>query len=220
MNKIKALIFDFDGVIADSVDVKTKAFAAIYSQYGNAVVQKVIEHHEANGGISRFEKFRLYHKDFVGEAIDDEQIDKLARQFSDLVLQKIVEAPYVKGAYEYLSTNYRRFNFFISTGTPTDEIKIILERRKLSPYFKEVYGSPEKKEDHVREIIYKNHFSKNEVIFIGDAITDRDAAKRNGIVFIGRFTSTEAIKKEKYLFDNFIELESIVNVLNQSESYW
>ena len=58
---IKGIIFDFDGVIAQSVEVKTEAFADMYKEYGKAVVNKVVQHHEDNGGMSRFEKFRLYH---------------------------------------------------------------------------------------------------------------------------------------------------------------
>ena len=57
---LKGIIFDFDGVIAESVQIKSDAFASLYEQYGDNIVKKVIEHHEANGGMSRFEKIRLY----------------------------------------------------------------------------------------------------------------------------------------------------------------
>jgi len=62
---IKAIIFDFDGVIVESVQVKTDAFAEIYNPFGKEIVQKVVKHHKANGGISRFEKFELYHRNFL-----------------------------------------------------------------------------------------------------------------------------------------------------------
>ena len=62
---LKGVIFDFDGVIAESVQVKTDAFATLYEQYGEYIVTKVIEHHEANGGMSRFEKIRFYHDPYL-----------------------------------------------------------------------------------------------------------------------------------------------------------
>ena len=37
---IKAVIFDFDGVILDSVNVKTKAFGSMYSKYGSEVEKR------------------------------------------------------------------------------------------------------------------------------------------------------------------------------------
>jgi len=210
MNKIKAIIFDFDGVIAESVNVKTEAFAEMYKMYGESVVRKVVEHHEANGGISRFEKFRIYHKDFLGQEIDEKEVQMLARQFSGIVLQKIIKVPYVKRAYEFLSSNYYHYDFFISTGTPTDEIKTILEGRGLNGFFKDVYGSPEKKDAHVRKIMEKYNYTKDEVIFVGDALTDREAAKVNGIKFIGRYTTDAEIKSEKFLINDFDDLNRLL----------
>ena len=60
MNKINT--FDFDGVITESVQIKTDAFVALYSNYGTDIVQKVVKHHETNGGMSRYKKIKLYHK--------------------------------------------------------------------------------------------------------------------------------------------------------------
>ena len=62
---IKGVIFDFDGVICESVGIKTDGFAMLYEPYGKDVVDKVIKHHLVNGGVSRFEKLRLYHKIFL-----------------------------------------------------------------------------------------------------------------------------------------------------------
>ena len=213
MSKIKAIIFDFDGVIAKSVNVKTEAFAEMYEPYGEEIVKQVIEHHEANGGISRFEKFIIYHEQFLEQTISKTQVDELAEQFSNIVLQKVVESPYVTGAYEFISSNYHKYKFFISTGTPTEEIEIILEKKNIRKYFKEVYGSPEKKDNHVKRILKKYSYNKDEVVFIGDALTDRDAARENGIKFIGIYTTDNAIKKEKYLIDNISHLEDILRIL-------
>lgn len=213
MKNIKAIIFDYDGVIAESVNVKTEAFAELYRSYGEEVVKKVVAHHKANGGISRFEKFKIYHKEYLGQVIDKKKEQNLAEQFSELVMQKVIESPYVPGAYEFLLNNHKKFDFFISTGTPTGEIENILKAKDIRQFFKEVYGSPEKKPIHVKKILKKYGYDKKEVVFIGDALTDRDAARNNGIEFIGRYTTIEEIKKEKYLFDNYRELENIITII-------
>ena len=210
MNKIKAIIFDYDGVIAESVNVKTEAFAELYKPYGEKIVQKVIEHHEANGGVSRFEKFKIYHKDFLGEDIDQQKVYELAKKFSDRVLQKVIDSPYVIGAYDFISSNYKKYDFHVSTGTPTTEIETILKKKYIRKYFKEVYGSPEKKDSHVQKILNAYGYNKSEVVFVGDALTDRDAARANDIWFIGRYTTTEEIKKELFLIEDFSEIQSII----------
>jgi phosphoglycolate phosphatase-like HAD superfamily hydrolase len=213
MKKIKAIIFDYDGVIAESVNVKTDAFAAMYKPYGDEVVEEVVKHHEANGGISRFEKFKIYHESFLNKKIDEDGVDQLAKEFSSLVMQKVVDSPYVTGVFEFLDANYEAYDFFISTGTPTGEIEMILNQKDIRKYFKKVYGSPEKKTSHVEKILLANQYSRDEIVFIGDALTDRDAARNNNIAFIGRYTTTEEIKKEEYLIDDFVEFDNFLNKL-------
>ena len=57
----KAIIFDFDGVIADTLQLKTDAFAELYSPFGDHIIKKVVSHHKMNLGVSRFEKIKFYH---------------------------------------------------------------------------------------------------------------------------------------------------------------
>ena len=62
--KIKNIFFDFDGVIAESVKAKSDAFAEIYRPYGSKIVSQVVEYHNLNGGVSRYDKFKYFHKNF------------------------------------------------------------------------------------------------------------------------------------------------------------
>ena len=217
MNKIKAVIFDYDGVIAESVNVKTDAFAELYKPYGMDIVQKVIKHHEANGGVSRFEKFKIYHKNYLKEDITQLEIDVLASKFSNFVLQKVIDSPYVTGVYDFISSNYKNYDFHISTGTPSDEIETILKQKSLRKFFNEVYGSPEKKDSHVKKILKKYSYNKSEVVFIGDALSDRDAARKNDIYFVGRYTTVKEIKKEKLLINDFSEIKNILKKITTNE---
>ena len=129
MNEIKTIIFDYDGIIAESVDVKTDAFAEIYRQYGADVVNKVINHHKSNGGVSRFEKFKIYHNEFLGLSLSQKELNDLTTLFSSLVLEKVISSSYVNGVYSFIKENHTNYNFFISTGTPKNEIDIILQRK-------------------------------------------------------------------------------------------
>ena len=97
------LIFDFDGIIADSVNVKTKAFAEIYKPYGEKVVTQVVSHHLSNGGVSRFEKFEYYHKKFLKKKVSDSDIANLSDYFSSLVVQKVVDSAEIPGVLIFLN---------------------------------------------------------------------------------------------------------------------
>jgi len=206
---LKGIIFDFDGVIAESVQVKTDAFASLYEQYGDNIVTKVIEHHEANGGMSRFEKIKLYHGFYLNKAITNEEIEDLANQFSKLVVRKVIDSPYVPGVFKYIQKCYEKYNLFISTGTPTNEMKHILIGRGIAEYFIGIHGSPEKKSVHITKIISKYNYHPDELIFYGDANTDINAAKQASIPFvlIKNSFNEKLVKKFKgRIINNFIGL--------------
>ena len=208
---IKGIIFDFDGVIAESVNVKTVAFQKIYQQYGNEVVSKVIKHHLSNGGISRFEKFKLYHNNFLGIKLKKQQLMELSDEFSKLVVQNVIDAPYVPGAFEFIKNNYKNYDYFISTGTPQDEMINIINKKQLNNYFNSIYGSPEEKTKHVKKIIYENAYSKDEVIFIGDADTDILAAKDNDISIILRVHDDSHCN---YNYNKIIKVIDLINIID------
>ncbi len=61
---IKAIIFDFDGVICESVEAKKIAFQKVFADYPEHL-DAITEHHMANGGISRFVKFEYIYKNIL-----------------------------------------------------------------------------------------------------------------------------------------------------------
>ena len=200
---IKAIIFDFDGVIVESVNIKSSAFGKIYHEHGKIIVNKIINHHLANGGMSRFEKFRFYHKEYLGKNLSENELSEIGDQFSNFVLNKVISAPYVRGAYEFLSEYYHTYDFYISTATPEAEIIKILEEKQLIDFFKKVYGSPENKNEHVRKIIRNGQYLLNEVVFVGDSPSDRDAASENNISFIARVADENSqLASEKKTIQN------------------
>jgi len=208
---IKAIIFDFDGVIAESVNVKTKAFAELYQPYGKDVVQKVVDHHLANGGVSRFEKFKIYHRDFLGKNISEKDINNLATKFSTMVLNNVVQSPYVPGAESFIKENFDKYMMFISSGTPELEIKEICERRLIKKYFIQIFGSPESKSVHIQKIVKNWDLKSQEVLFIGDAPSDYNAAKENGLHFIGVGDTIKTIEKfNDYVIDHMHGIGEII----------
>ena len=49
---IKAIIFDFDGVLVESAEIKTKAFEMLFSDYPDTI-DDIVQYHKKNMGISR-----------------------------------------------------------------------------------------------------------------------------------------------------------------------
>ncbi len=182
---IKALIFDFDGVLVESVDVKTEAFMVLFKGCPKHL-KEIQEYHLRNGGISRSEKIQYFYKNILKQSLSDNKLKELCSQFHRLVIDKVVAAPFVMGAEELLQKCLGRYRMYVVSGTPQDELKEVVKLRNLEKYFKGIFGSPAKKEKLVQEIMNRNHFDPSEIVFIGDSITDFNAAKETGVYFAAR----------------------------------
>ena len=213
---IKAIVFDFDGTITDSVNIKTKAFAELYKPYGERIERKVVEYHLDHGGVSRFDKFKIFHREFLNIDLKKNEVQDLACNFSNLVIDKVVDAPYISGAFEFISNYYQIYDMYISTATPTNEICEILQRKNLTQYFKDIKGSPTSKVDHVRQFMANNNYLQNEVIFIGDSDSDKEASDENGIHFIA-VASGEQLNNVRYRMNNLIDLDKMILSIEEQE---
>lgn len=209
LTNIKAIIFDFDGVIVDSIEAKTNAFEQLYNQYGDDVKQKVKDYHLRNGGVSRFEKLKYYHKNFLGVDLNKYELKDLASSFSKIVLEKVINASFVEGVSAYIQNKSKNLDLFISTGTPQKEIELILKARNIDVFFKDVFGSPDKKIVHIKKILEMQDLQSNEIIFFGDSLSDLEAAKYYDINFILVKNRYNTFLQENHLGDsieNFLEL--------------
>lgn len=191
--KWEAVFFDFDGVISDSVNVKTQAFAQMFRPYGRDIEEAVVRYHLQNGGVSRYEKFRYYYEELLKKSVSDSDLNELGQEFSNLVVQKVIDSPYIPGALETIKHLHNQsIPAFVVSGTPDEEIKLIVQKKCLYKYFAEVHGSPRKKWDITAEIMNRWSFEPNSCLFLGDADSDYKAAQYNNVHFLGIVPENES----------------------------
>ena len=213
--KYKNIIFDFDGVLTESIHIKTHAFHELYNHYGKEIAEKVVTHHKANGGMSRFEKFPYYHKTFLDIHLSDADVKNLSNQFSSLVIDSVVNADEVPGALWFLKKYQYSCKYWIASATPTDEINEITKRKGMAEYFIKIYGSPENKIEIVKKIMNDNLLTDSKTLFLGDAMSDFKAAQENNIDFMLRKTEENDSVFCGYnglkCFNDFNELDKILD---------
>ena len=181
----KLCFWDFDGVIKDSIDVKTKAYFQLFEPFGLGVAEKVRQHHEANGGMSRFDKLPIY-LHWAGLEPNQILVSEYCERFSNEVLQGVIDAPWVAGVEHYLRSNLHQQVFVLVSATPYDELKCILQALNLTKCFTSVYGAPMLKQDAIRETLLIRGIDAIDSLMIGDARADLDAAVANNVPFLLR----------------------------------
>lgn len=203
--KPEIIIYDFDGVICDSVHIKTNAFVELYNQFSIAVQNDVKQYHLQNGGISRLEKIKYFQSVILGLPTSEESVQIMANRFADLVKEKVIASPYIIGVKEFLEKHAIDCLQFICTGTPQYEITEIVKSRGINNLFKSVYGSPKSKTQIIRQILNETKSTPDDCIFFGDAMTDYEAAIECKIKFVGIKNENTIFPPNTFVIDNFLD---------------
>ena len=99
---LQCLAFDCDGVLLDSVPVKTRAFARIAEPYGAEARDRFVMYHTVHGGVSRYKKFEWFYREVLGREITPEESAELGRRFAEYSLEEVRRCPMIAGAEDVL----------------------------------------------------------------------------------------------------------------------
>lgn len=207
------IILDFDGVILESVDVKTHAFRELFS-FTPEHVDEIVNFHVHNGGMSRFDKFRYFYKNILKEPLSDEQYEFLCNRFSELVFDGVLKSTFVPGAESFLEHFSTKTSLFVVSATPVSELTEIVRQRGLLDYFKAIYGAPRTKHECIKEILINMNCPKENAIFVGDALNDYKAAKKAGVRFVSRVKSGDT-----NIFKELDGVEIVVSDMDELRTY-
>jgi phosphoglycolate phosphatase-like HAD superfamily hydrolase len=182
---IKLVILDFDGVVVESVDIKTEAFRELFQEHPN--VEEIVQYHLGNNPFSRFIKFKYIYENILEREYTEEVKQELGRKFSEIVFQKVVECPYVNGAEEFLRIFSRVLPIYLISATPQQELESIVAKRNIGGYFREVWGIPPgNKVDYFKQALRKENVKAEEAVSVGDMREDFRVAREVGVLFVGR----------------------------------
>lgn len=187
MKDRRVLFWDFDGVVKETVDIKTEAYVRLFAPFGAALAARVREHHENNGGMSRFEKLPLYLQ-WAGQAASPAEVSRYCELFSEAVFQAVLDSTWVPGAREYLMANHAVQRFVLVTGTPQAEIERILDVSGIAGCFCEVHGAPTSKAAAIAAALARLRCRCEDALMIGDSEADLRAALAARVAFLLRRT--------------------------------
>jgi phosphoglycolate phosphatase-like HAD superfamily hydrolase len=184
--ELACIIFDCDGVILESVSVKTRAFARLAEPFGAEAVDRLVMYHKVHGGVSRYKKFEWLYREVLGREISREELASLGRRFADIAFEEVCRCELVPGIADVLERWRGRTPMYVCSGAPHEELNVIMRQRGLQRYFAGIYGSPPTKAELLRDIIRLAGVDPASAVMVGDSVTDLDAAEAVGTRFYGR----------------------------------
>jgi phosphoglycolate phosphatase-like HAD superfamily hydrolase len=183
---IAVVALDFDGVILESNEAKTRAFAELAADHGPEAATAMVRFHLEHKGESRFVKFDWFFRRLLGRAPTNGELADLNDRFNALSLAAVLAAPAVPGIMDFLESWAGRLPLYVVSGTPEPELRHIAAARDLTRYFIDVLGTPLGKVEHLRAIMRREDVPAEAILMVGDGGTDLRAALTVGTGFYGR----------------------------------
>lgn len=185
-----AIIFDFDGTIADSF---VTTIQVIYKATHHTVLP--------DEDISRLRSLNMYQ---LSRALHISWwrllfLTKRVRRLMRDEMNGITLVPGMDGAIKSLSSKYK---LFILSSNSTENVMSLFQKYEISSYFSGIYGyaNPISKKRKLAELIEQNGLLKFDTSYIGDEVQDIKAAKKVGIKAVGvtwGYSNPHLLKRQK-----------------------
>jgi HAD superfamily hydrolase (TIGR01549 family) len=199
---IKNILWDFDGVILDSMKVRDWGFEEIFKLFDKDKVSLLLEYHRKNGGLSRYVKIQYFYEEILAKEITEEEIMSYANEFSILMKKELVNPKnLIQDSLAFIKENYKKYNFHIVSGSDQKELHFLCKELDIHQYFLSIHGSPTPKNQLVKELLNKYNYPIAETCLIGDSVNDYEAAKNNNINFYGYNNKEIFFKDANYIYE-------------------
>ncbi len=184
------VLFDFDGVIADSFGAAFKTNKELQENFTEDEYRGMF-----SGNIN--EAFRRREKENKTQSREGE--------YFELYYPRLIASPIFPGIAEIIKLFSEHYALAIISSTISSQISEYLTRYGIAGYFPDILGNdvhPSKKEK-IKMILDKHGTTPGNAVFITDTLGDAHEAEAAGVKAIGvtwGYQKKESLTPEKFLF--------------------
>ena len=182
--KVNTIIFDCDGVILNSNQLKTKAYyKAALTSYGHELASSLTTYLTNNTGKPRGHFIDYFLKNIVSPDISELGYEELLNAVTLEIQKGLMECEVSPCLFE-LREKTPDTKWFVVSGGVEKELRDVFRNRSLFDLFDGgIYGGPMTKDEILSSLINKNHI-KFPALFIGDSKYDYEVASRAKLDFL------------------------------------
>ena len=210
---LKAIIFDFDGTIADTKDISYYVYCDLAKKYNIEIIDK--KSYDALSELPLNKRLSHFGVPFY-------KLPKLVKIAIPLFRQYLKEAPVfpdLEDVLDYLKE--QGYLLIILSSNHQKNINHFLELHNIN-HFSDVYAKASLfgKDKKIKKLLRKHKLSKDEVVYIGDEERDILSCKKAGVKIISVPWGYDDIKlleaaNPDFLIKNGRELIGIIEMVNK-----
>lgn len=182
--RFDAVVFDFDGTLVDSAPAKYRAFFDIFP--GDDAIQRIV------ADVLRLDPDGSRHAVIprMGALMREQGIELSGTDgdrilaYGEAVLKAVAACPALARAEEALQLARRSGKVHVSSNTPQEPLRDLLDRRGWLKLIDGVHGYPSRKSDTLRAVVAQTGGDAARVLTVGDGPSDEEAARAIGCPFI------------------------------------
>lgn len=211
LKRYKTLVFDCDGVILDSNQLKIQAYQDAAMGFGASETEakELVDYHVKLGGISRYHKFEHFLRDIQHRPVQDALMQDLLQRFSHEVVQGLLKCKIAAGLEQLRRTTAHARWMLVSGGDQSEKNAVFAKLGIAKLFDAGIFGSPDYKDD----ILAREKVSGNlqlPALFFGDSRYDHEAATRADFDFVFVSDWTDFVGWQEYCAQHNI---TIINKL-------
>lgn len=192
MNKKKALIFDFDGTIADSMILEKTALVKTINKYG--IFNMTVENIEDYFGPTELGILQ----EILTNENEKEYWSYFLEEYKRLQPELLTT---FTGIEELINSLKDKCSVFLVTGRSKETLDISLSYLNIASAFIKTYTGSDlgiNKDINIKKLLDEYHFDISDFLYIGDSLADiKTIHKINGdIISVGyRYSNEEDVRK-------------------------
>lgn len=190
----QTLVFDCDGVVLNSNQLKIQAYFDVAIKFGanKAQAQALVDYHVLLGGVSRYPKFEYFLREILQQPVTEKSMQRLLASFTETVQRLLTDCEIAPDLMQVRQAAPSA-KWMIISGGDQAELCAIFKNRGIADLFTAgIFGSPDNKDQILARELASGNIAQP-ALFIGDSRYDHQASTRAGLdfVFLNAWTDFE-----------------------------
>lgn len=181
---MNAVVFDFDGTLVDSGDIKRQAYRAAIASVLEPAEDDMHRAYHAHGALNRKPQLNAAFRDLAGRAPSDaEHKTMLAAYGATVDRQRPTVVPF-DGMLELLADQHRSHFLAVASNAPQDEVADSCAQLGLAAHLDMIFGHPTSKGRAIEAVRKATDLPANAITYVGDRQEDHAVARCAGVRFV------------------------------------